>query len=100
MQNFVQYQFATDVGFQMVLAPIRGSLLSVDAAQIDAANKVAMTEQSADRITHVNGVPVYNVRVDAANGEIWFDYQATGAKVRHIHTIQHAQITIAAAVLM
>jgi 1-deoxy-D-xylulose 5-phosphate reductoisomerase len=103
MQNFIQHQFATRTGFEMVLAPIRGSLLAQleDAirptVQVAVANKVTFTANNADSITHVNGSRVYNVVVDSENGEIWYSLRP-GSKARHYYPIQYARITVAVAV--
>ena len=103
--NFTQYQFTT-AGFQMVLAPIRGSFLAqmedaihpaAQAAQVAAANKVAIASQNADHITHVNGSRVYNVAVDSESGEVWYSLHP-GSKARYYYPIQYASITIAAVV--
>ena len=103
--NFTQFQFTT-AGFQMVLAPIRGSFLAqmedaihpaTQAAQVAAANKVAIASQNAAHITHVNGSRVYNVAVDSESGEIWYSLHS-GSKARYYYPIQYASITIAAVV--
>lgn len=103
--NFTQYQFTT-AGFQMVLAPIRGSFLAqmedaihpaAQATQVAVANKVALVAQNADRITHVNGSRVYNVAVDSERGEVWYSLHP-GSKARYYYPLQYASITIAAAV--
>jgi 1-deoxy-D-xylulose 5-phosphate reductoisomerase len=103
MQNFIQHQFATGTGFQMVLAPIRGSLLDqlqdamnpvIQATQIAVANKVTFAAQNTDHITHINGSRAYNVVVDSENGEIWYSLRP-GAAARYTYPIQYARITVA-----
>jgi hypothetical protein len=103
MQNFFQPRFATGTGFEMVLAPIRSSLLAqledamnpvIQATQIAVANKVTFAAQNTDHITHINGSRAYNVVVDSENGEIWYSLHS-GSKARYYYPIQYAHITVA-----
>jgi|GEM_PF-2228083 len=103
MQNFIQHQFATGTGFEMVLAPIRGSLLAqlqdainpvIQATQIAVANKAMFAAQNTDHITHINGSRVYHVVVDSENGEIWYSLRPD-SKARYYYPVQYARITVA-----
>jgi hypothetical protein len=106
MQNFFQPRFSTGTGFEMVLAPIRGSLLAqledamnpaIQATQIAVVNKVTFAAQNTDHITHINGSRAYNVVVDSENGEIWYSLRP-GSKARYYYPVQYARITVAVAI--